>query len=164
MTTDNNKDLTERAARILIDGQSDPHDRLDAYLTLTGQEFLWRCDGSGADFDEALRRYEATTGRKLARVASNILPMFGVIKYSRQDRRSEVAVWLSGTFLGWIFARGRARPQDPTWHLETSLAITLGLPLIAIRSEPTRTLKHAEQRVIELVNANHRADHDVWQN
>ena len=33
------------AARILIDQDPGPGDRIDAYLLLTGQEFLWRGDG-----------------------------------------------------------------------------------------------------------------------
>ena len=41
-------DVTMRAARILTDQDPGPGDRLDAFLLLTGLEFLWRRDGPGA--------------------------------------------------------------------------------------------------------------------
>ena len=56
-------DATMRAARILTDQDPGPGDRLDAFLLLTGLEFLWRRDGPGADFAEAVCRYEAVSGR-----------------------------------------------------------------------------------------------------
>ncbi len=34
--------ITERAARILIEREPRPGDRLDALLFLAGQEYLWR--------------------------------------------------------------------------------------------------------------------------
>ena len=34
--------VTERAARILIERDPGPGDRLDAFLVLAGQEYLWR--------------------------------------------------------------------------------------------------------------------------
>ena len=36
-------DPTERAARILA--ERGPEDRLDAFMMLTGQEYLWRMQG-----------------------------------------------------------------------------------------------------------------------
>ena len=56
---------TAYAARLLID--HGPGSRLDAFLHLAGQEFLWRGAGPVADFVEAVRRYEAARGRALPR-------------------------------------------------------------------------------------------------
>ena len=89
---------TGRAARLLLDRQPGPCSRLDAFLLLASQEVLWRGTGPGADFAEAVRRYEAATGQALPRAAS--LPSIGVVKWRRDERRSEVAVWLAGRFLG----------------------------------------------------------------
>ena len=50
---------TGRAERLLIDRESGPGSRLDAFLLLASQEYLWRTAGPGADFAEAVRRYEA---------------------------------------------------------------------------------------------------------
>ena len=109
-------DPTERAARILA--ERGPEDRLDAFMMLTGQEYLCRMQGPerdspGADFAEAVRRYEAKTGRVLARQRRP--PTFGAVRYYRPDRRREVAVWLGGHLLGWILTRERGRPPDAIW-------------------------------------------------
>ena len=53
-------DATGRAVRLLIDRA--PGSRLDAFLHLAGQEYLWRGAGPGADLAEAVRRYEAVIG------------------------------------------------------------------------------------------------------
>ena len=101
---------TMRAARILIARAPGPATRLDAFLLLAGQEHLWRRDGSGADFAEAVRRYEAAAGTTLARPMSP--PSFGVVKWRGAERRHEVAVGLAGRFLGWLSSPSRrARPR-----------------------------------------------------
>ena len=87
-------DPTERAARILA--ERGPENRLDAFTMLAGQDYLWRMQGperdsSGADFAEAVRHYEAETGRVLARQTRP--PNFGVVRYYRPDRTREVAVF-----------------------------------------------------------------------
>ena len=69
---------TERAARLFLDRQPGPGSRLDAFLLLASQEVLWCGAGPGADFAEAVRRYEAAIGRALPRAAS--LPSFGAVK------------------------------------------------------------------------------------
>ena len=96
---------TAYAARLLIDRE--PNSRLDAFLLLAGQESLWRTAGPGADFAEAVRRYEGAIERALPRGAS--LPSFGAVKWRRAERRSAVAVWLAGRFLGWLASPSRAR-------------------------------------------------------
>ena len=77
-------DATMRAARILIDQDPGPGDRLDAFLLLTGLEFHWRRDGPGADFTDAVRRYEALSGRTLPKPAS--APSFGIVKWRGAER------------------------------------------------------------------------------
>ncbi len=79
-------DPTERAARILA--ERGPKDRLDTFMMLSGQQYLWRMQGPerdrpGADFAEAVRCYEAKTGRVLARQTHP--PSFGIVRY-RQTR------------------------------------------------------------------------------
>ena len=58
----NHDTATERAARLLLDREPGPRNRLDAFLLLASQEVLWRGAGPGADFTEVVRRYEAATG------------------------------------------------------------------------------------------------------
>ncbi len=58
-------------------------------MMLTGQEYLWRTQGPkrdspGADFAEAIRRYEAKTGRVLARQTHT--PGFGAVRHYRYKR------------------------------------------------------------------------------
>ena len=43
---------TGQAARMLVQRDPAPGDRLDAFLFLAGQEYLWRTDGPGPDFGE----------------------------------------------------------------------------------------------------------------
>ncbi len=145
---------TGRAARILIERDPGPGDRLDAFLLLAGQEYLWRRrDRPDADFGEAVRMYEAAAGRRLPRPAS--LPFFGVVKRRRSERRREVAVWLAGRFLGWLYSPdGRGRASDTDWRPGASLLIGLGLPYETALKEPPRSLPHAERRVTELAIAN----------
>ena len=103
--------VTERAARILIERDPGPGDRLDAFLLLAGQEYLWR--------------------------------------------RREVAVWLAGRFLGWLYSPGgQGRASDTDWRPGPSLSIGLGLPYETALKEPPRSLPHAERRVTELALAN----------
>ena len=146
--------VTGRAARILIERDPGPGDRLDAFLVLAGQEYLWRRrDRPGADFGEAVRMYEAAAGRRLPRPTS--LPFFGAVKRRRIERRREVAVWLAGRFLGWLYSPdGRGRASDTDWRPDGSLSISLGLPYEQALKEPPRSLPHAEHRVIELALAN----------
>lgn len=123
---------TEYAALVLAERDPGPRDRLDAFLMLSGQDFLWRRDGSspgpGADF--------------------------GVAKHRGAGRR-EAAVWLAGRFLGWIVGRGRpCRASDRIWRLDGSLPICLGLSHEAARREPSHPLADAERRVTELARAN----------
>ena len=146
-------DATMRAARILIDQDPGPGDRLDAYLLLTGQEFLWRGDGSGADFADAVRCYEAVSGRTLPRPAS--APSFGVLKWRGADRRHEVAVWLAGRFLGWLSSPTRRRCRTACdWRADDRVLIALGASHAMVRSEPPRPLDDTERRVTELALAN----------
>ena len=144
--------VTERAARILAERAPAPRDRLDAFLFLAGQDFLWRRDGPGADFGEAIRVYEVGTGKVVPRVAS--LPVFGAVKHRRAERRREVAVRLAGYFLDWIFSRERGRVSDRIWHLGDGLTIGLGLSHAEHMTEPPRSLADAERRVTELALAN----------
>ena len=145
---------TGRAARILIERDPGPGDRLDAFLVLAGQEYLWRRrDRPGADFGEAVRMYEAAAGKRLPRPSS--LPVFGAVKWRRSERRREVAVWLAGRFLDWLYSRDcRGRASDTDWRPGASLSISLGLPYEQALKEPPRSLPHAEHRVIELALAN----------
>ena len=146
-------DLTMRAARILI-GQDPGHgDRLDAFLLLAGQEFLWRSEAPGADFAEAVHRYEAATGRTLPRPAA--LPSFGVVKWRGAERRHEVGVWLAGRFPGWLWSPTRRRARTACdWRADDRVLIALGASHAAVRSEPTRSLDGAERRVTQLAIAN----------
>lgn len=143
-------DPTDRAARILA--ERGPEDRLDAFMMLAGQDFLWRTprpgsDGPGADFAEAVRRHEAETGRMLARRPRP--PVFGAIRYRRSERTREVAVLLGGRLLGWIVARGRVRRTHPVWSL-ADLPIVLGRSYREMCEEPLRPLAGAERRVTRL--------------
>ena len=139
---------TERAARLLIDRAPGPGSRLDAFLLLAGQEVLWRGAGPGADLAEAVRRYEAAIGRALPRAAS--LPSFGAVKWRRAERRSEVAVWLAGRFLGWLASAGPGRADAGDWRAEARLLAGLGVPRETARTEPARGLLDTEPRVVEL--------------
>ena len=139
---------TGRATRLLIDREPGPCSRLDAFLLLTGQEYLWRGAGPGADFAEAVRRYEAATGRALPRAAS--LPSFGAVKWRRDERRSEVAVWLAGRFLGWLVSPSRGRADAGDWRAEERLLAGIGVARETVRIEPARGLLDTQLRVIEL--------------
>ena len=139
---------TERAARLLIDREPGPRSRLDAFLLLASQEVLWRGAGPGADFAEAVRRYEAATGRTLPRAAS--VPSFGVVKWRRDERRSEVAVWLAGRFLGWLASPSRGRADAGDWRAEEHLLAGIGVARETARIEPARALLDTELRVVEL--------------
>ena len=139
---------TERAARLLLDRQPGPGSRLDAFLLLASQEVLWRGAGPGADFAEAVRRYEAATGRALPRAAS--LPSFGVVKWRRDERRSEVAVWLAGRFLGWLASPSRGRADAGDWQADERLLAGIGVARETARAEPARALLDTELRIIEL--------------
>ena len=146
-------DATMRAARILTDQDPGPGDRLDAFLLLTGLEFLWRRDGPGADFAEAVCRYEAVSGRTLPKPAS--APSFGVVKWRGAERRHEVAVWLTGRFLGWLWSPTRRRCRAALdWHADDRVLIALGLPHATVRADPPRSLDDAERRVTETALAN----------
>jgi len=139
---------TERAAGLLIDARPSPGRRLDAFLLLAGKEHLWRTAGPGADFADAVRRYEAATGRVLPRAAS--LPSFGAVKWRRAERLGEVAVWLAGRFLGWLASRSRGRSDACDWRAEERLLVGVGIAREMARIEPPRMLLDAELRVIEL--------------
>ena len=149
-------DATEYAALVLAECDPGPRDRLDAFLMLSGQDFL-RCrdgpsPGAGADFGEAVRIHEARIGQTLPRPKS--LPSFGVAKRRGAGRR-EAAVRLAGRFLGWIVGRGRpCRASDRIRRLYGSLPICLGLSHEAARREPPRPLADAKRRAIELARAN----------
>ena len=119
-------EVTMQAAAILIDQDPGPGDRLDAYLLLAGREFLWRRDGPGADFADAVTRYEAATGRTLPRPAA--LPSFGAVKWRGAERRHEVGVWLAGRFLGWLSSPTR-RPCRTArdWRADERVLVALGL-------------------------------------
>ena len=138
---------TGQAARMLVQRDPAPGDRLDAFLFLAGQEYLWRTDGLGPDFGEAVCIYEIATGKTLPRPAS--LPVFGVVKHRR-----EVAVWFAGRFIDWIYSRDRARRCDKIWRLGDGLLIGLGLSHEAACKELSRSLDDAEHRVTELALAN----------
>ena len=143
---------TMRAAQILIDrapGSRHPPRRLPP---ARGPEPLWRSDGPGADFAEAVRRYEAATGTTLARPRSP--PSFGVVKWRGAERRHEVAVWLAGRFLGWLASPTRRCCRSACdWRADTRLLVSLGLSHAAARNEPPRALPDAERRVLELALA-----------
>lgn len=139
---------TERATGLLLDRAPGPRSRLDAFLLLAGQEFLWCGADPGADFAEAVRRYEAAIGRALPRAAS--LPSFGAVKWQRAERRAEVAVWLAGRFLGWLASPSRGRADAGGWRAEAQLLAGLGVARETARTEPPRLLLDAELRVVEL--------------
>lgn len=139
---------TAYAAHLLIDRA--PASRLDAFLLLAGQEVLWRGAGPGADFAEAVRRYEAAIGRALPRIAS--LPSFGAVKWRPAERRAEVAVWLAGRFLGWLVSPSRGRADAGDWRAEARLLAGLGVARETARIEPARGLLDTELRVIELAH------------
>ena len=146
-------DLTMRAARILIGQDPGPGDRLDAFLLLAGQEFLWRSEPPGADFTEAVHRYEAATGRTLPRPAA--LPSFGVVKWRGAERRHEVGVWLAGRFLGWLWSPSRRRPRTARdWRADNRVLVALGASHAAARSESPRSLDGAERRATQLALGN----------
>ena len=146
-------DTTMRAARILIDQDPGPGDRLDAFLLLAGREFLWRTHGPGADFAAAIGRYETATGRTLPRPVA--LPSFGVVKWRGAERRHEVGVWLAGRFVGWLSSPSRTRPRTARdWRPDARVLIALGLPHAVARGEPLRTLNGAERRVTFLALSN----------
>ena len=137
---------TAYAARQLIDRA--PGCRLDAFVHLAGEEHLWRGAGPGADFAEAVRRYEAPIGRTLPRVAS--LPSFGAVEWRRAERRAEVVVWLAGRCLGRLTSPSRGGADAGDWRADEPLLAALGLARDAARSEPARGLLDAELRIIEL--------------
>ena len=139
---------TERATDLLLDRASGPRSRLDAFLLLVSQQYLWRGTGPGADFAEAVRRYEAATGQALPRAASP--PSFGVVKWRRDERRSEVAVWLAGRFLGWLASPSRDCADAGDWRAEERLLAGIGVARETARIEPARALLDTELRVIEL--------------
>ena len=139
---------TGRAARLLLDREPGPGSRLDAFLLLASQEVLWRGAGPGADFAEAVRRYETATGRVLPRAAS--LPSFGAVKWRRDERRAEVAVWLAGRFLGWLASPSRGRADAADWQADERLLAGIGVARETARAEPARGLLDTELRVIEL--------------
>ena len=56
-------DPTERAARILA--ERGPEDRLDAFMMLTGQEYLWRTQGTDPLRNARITRYVETCHRNL---------------------------------------------------------------------------------------------------
>ncbi len=145
-------DATVRAARMLIDREPGPATRLDAFLLLAGQEYLWRRNGPGADFAEAVCRYEAAAGTTLARPLSP--PSFGVVKWRGAERRHEVAVWLAGRFLGWLASPTRRHCRTARdWRADERILVALGLPLAAARDEPARSLDDARHRVRALALA-----------
>ena len=137
---------TVYAAHLLIDCA--PGCRLDAFLHLAGEESLWRGAGPGADFAEAVRRYEAATGRALPRTAS--LPSFGAVEWRRAERRKEVAVRLTGRFLGRLASASRGRADAEDWRVEERLLAGLGIPREMACIEPPRMLLDTQLRVIEL--------------
>ena len=81
---------TGRTARLLVNVKPVPGSRLGTFLFLAVRESLWRTADSGADFPEAVRRYEAAVGRRLPRVTS--LPSFGAVERRVGECRREVAV------------------------------------------------------------------------
>ena len=113
---------TERAVRLLIDRAPGPGSRLDAFLLLAGQEYLWRGVGPGADFPEAVRRYEAAIGRTLS---ASLTPSYGVDRFTATP---EARLGLSDSQrelgLGWRLA------------LDGSGPVTMELGLEGTRSEP----------------------------
>ena len=131
---------TAYAARLLIDRA--PASRLDAFLLLASQEVLWCGAGPGADVAEA------AIGRALPRAASP--PSFGVVRWRRAERRSEVAVWLAGRFLGWLASPSRGRADAVDWQAEERLLAGIGAARETARIEPARGLLDTELRVIEL--------------
>ena len=133
---------TVYAARRLIDRA--PADRLDAFLHLAAEAHLWR----GADCAEAVRRYEATTGRALPRVAS--LPAFGAVRWRADEGRSEVGVSLDGRFLGRLASPSRGRADAGDWQAEARLFARLGIAPEMARIDPPRMLLDAQLCVIEL--------------
>jgi len=137
---------TVYAARLLIERA--PGCRLDAFLHLAGCEHLWRGVGPGADFAEAVRRYEAASGRALPRAAS--LPSFGAVKWRAAARRSEVTVSLAGRFLGRLASPSRARVDAGDWQAEARLFAGLGIAPETARIDPPRMLLDAQLCVIEL--------------
>ena len=141
---------TAYAARLLIDRV--PGSRLDAFLLLASQDHLWCGAGTGADFAKAVRRYEAATARALPRAAS--LPSFAAVKWRRAERRSEVAVWLTGRFLGWLVSPSRGRADAADWQAEERLLVGIGVARETARIEPSRRLLDSELRVIELARVN----------
>ena len=110
-------DATMRAARILIDQDPGPGDRLDAYLLLAGHQFLWRGDGPGAE-----RRHEVAVwlaGRFLGWLSSPTRRRCRAACDWRADDRVLIA-------LGASHAMVRSeppRPLDDTERRVTELAL-----------------------------------------
>ena len=128
---------TGRAARILIERDPGPGDRLDAFLLLAGQEYLWRRrDGPGAEARRSAR------GRPASPRPSRSPSRRGQVAASRLAR-------------GPLYSPDcRGRASDTDWRPGASLSIGLGLPYETALKEPPRSLPHAERRVTELALAN----------
>ena len=135
--------VTERAARILIERDPGPGDRLDAFLLLAGQEYLCAPTSARRSARPAppearvaplLRRGQAAAHRASPgsrRLARGPLPRLAV-----QPR------WPGPRFRHGLASDG------------PSLSICLGLPYETALKEPPRSLPHAERRVTELALAN----------
>ena len=147
-TTSRDESTTERSARLLINARPVPGSRLDAFLFLAGRESLWRTADPGADLPEAVRRYEAAAGRRLARATS--LPSFGAVERGVGECRREVAVRLAGRFLGRLSSPSRGGRYAEDWEAHERLLVTLGASCETARMEPHRALLDFELRVIDL--------------
>ena len=143
---------TMRAVRILIGQDPGPGDGLDALLLLAGQEFLWRRDGPGADFAEAVRLHEAAAHNVLPRPMAR--PSFGVARWRGAECRHEVGARLAGRFLGWLSSPSRRPRNARDWRADTRLLVSLGLSHEAAHDEPARAPGDAERRVTEVALAN----------
>ena len=114
------------------------------------EDALDQWNSPGADFAEAIRRYEAETGRVLARQTRP--PSFGAVRHYRPDCCREVAVWFGGHMLDWMLTRERGRPTDARWSLG-ALPVVLGRSYWEMCAEPLRPLADAERRIIGLAFA-----------
>ena len=85
----------------------------------------WLDASAEAVFAEAVRQYEATTGR-------------------------EVPVWLAGRFLGWLSSPSRGRRNTGDCRADERLLIGLRISRRTVRTEPPRALLDLEVRVIKL--------------
>ncbi len=111
--------VTERAARILIERDPGPGDRLDAFLLLAGQEYLWRSRDRGGASSVAGK---SPSGSRAASSAGCTAPMAG----AALPRRTGVSDGSLSICLGLPYETALKEPPRSLPHAErrvTELAL-----------------------------------------